>query len=282
MQIFEDNPSQKLTATSISQTYNIIEAAGMDYWAVRAALLAYAPLSNAPPGAIYAWPRRGLSLDEIEATTGTWKATITWASLNYQYALKIGGQQETVRQSKQVMASAGTGIPAWLLAQPGAPIGWDGRTVHGTSIYVPQRNWTESVEIPVSDYSFDYEDAVYAVQAAPVNSASFRGYHPGQVRFLGMNAQLNAQNPDFVSAAYEFSMSPNFTAAGGNPITIGGMTIDKKGWEYLDVFSAPVVDLTVFKLAPQPQYALVHRLYDLGDFSRLNIGTDENLPLWQG
>lgn len=284
MQIFVDNPGVRITATSVEWDYNIIEAAGLDYWTVRAALLAVAPISNAPPGATYAWPRRGLSLKEIDCTMGVWKATITWSSLNYQYALKIGGQQQTVRADKFVVkgyAAGGATIPAAFADNnKGVVIGWDGRSVHGTSIYVPQRTWTESVEIPLSDYTFDYEDRVAAIDEAPVNSEPFRGYDPGEVLFLGMQAQLSTQNPDFVSAAFEFTRSPNRNAANGNDLTVGTITgIDKDGWDFLDPFFQPTVDVN---LIPSPTYVLIHRMYDRSNFADLNIGTDENLPLWQG
>ncbi|MGO8690647.1 MAG: hypothetical protein ACLQLG_13575 [Thermoguttaceae bacterium] len=290
MQIYEDNPTYQLTATSISQRYNIIEAAGLDRWIIRAALLSYAPVSNAPPGARYAWPRRGLTLDEVDASAGVWKASITWASLNYQYATKIGGQQQQVQMSRQLRGVFGdqTAVPSWIMnaynaGGIGVVVGWDGHTAHGTSIYVPQRTWTESVEIPASDYSFDYEQQVEALQNTPLNEAPFRGRDVGEVLFLGMNAQLNAQNPDFVSAAFEFSSMRNNSVQNGNQISIDGISgISKGGWDYLDIFFKPTLDEASSKVAPKAQYVLVHQMYYIGDFSVLNIGTDENLPLWKG
>ena len=278
MQIFDDNPSLKVTATSVTQSYNIIEAAGLDANTVKAALLSYAPITNSPPGAMYAWPRRGITLDEVSASMGVWKATITWASLAYQYAVKIGGHQQQVRQSKSTVHTYGSKVPDTKKA-----IGWDGRTVHGCSIYVPQRTWTESVEIPMSQYTFDYEDAVDALQQKPVNSGSFRGWDPGEVLFLGMQAQLSTQNPDFVSASFDFSAQWNNSSANGNLLTIGSLTgIEKNGWDYLWVIYTPQTDGTAQVLVPVPKNVFVERVYDYGDFSVLNIGTDLNLPLWQG
>jgi hypothetical protein len=289
MQIFPDMPGAKATATSFSITYNIIQAPVSDdpsseYNAVRAALLAFVPVSNAPPGAVYAWPRRALEL--TEAGWGAWKATVTWASLSYQYALKIGGAQQQVRCDKtltQLYHDPAVTPPAYNPGDAGRPIGWDGRSVHGCSIYVPTRTWTESVEIPISQYSFDYEDQVAAVENAPVNSLPFRGYNPGEVRFAGMNAQLSTQNPDFVTAAYEFEQTDNRSVALGNAITIDGITgIEKDGWDYLDVHYETVVDTAAQLAVPRAQYVLIHRVYDRTDFTPLNIGTGEALPVWQG
>ena len=246
--------------------------------------MGFAPVTNSPPGALYAWPRRGLSLKELGP--GVWKGSIQWASLKMQYSLKIGGQSQQVRCDKSlthIYKDAAAATATWTAGNQGVPIGWDGRTVHGVSIYVPQRTWTESVEIPVSQYSFDYEDQVDEIDEAPVNQNSFRGYDPGEVRFVGLNAQLSAENPDFVTATYDFERIANRSVAKGNAITIDGITnIEKDGWDYLDVIYAPEVDTMAQKVVPKAQYVLIHRMYDRSDFAKLKIGTDEALPVWQG
>src|SRR5208283_2604426 len=89
LQIWEDNPEFQASANSITQKYNIVGAQGMNWDQVRAALLNYAPVANSPAGATYAWPRRAMTLEEVEATAGIWKGSITWSSLSYQYAIKI-------------------------------------------------------------------------------------------------------------------------------------------------------------------------------------------------
>ncbi len=286
MQIWEDNPEYQVTATSVSQDYNIVGAVLMSWDAVQAALLAYAPVTNAPAGSLYAWPRRSMTLKEVEATTGIWKASITWSSLNYQYALEIGGSQQTVRCDKSLAHIYGDPddtAPNYSAGDEGRPIGFDGRTVHGCSIYVPTRTWTESVEIPTSQYSFDYEDGVAAIDNAPVNSSSFRGYSPGEVLFQGMQSSLNTGNPDFVTASYKFSQTDNRNVANGNAITIDDITnIEKDGWDYLDVHYKHVVDTSANIIVPKALYVLIHRMYDRSDFAPLNIGTGESLPMWGG
>ncbi|MGO9111171.1 MAG: hypothetical protein ACLP9L_18255 [Thermoguttaceae bacterium] len=296
MQIYQDMPGFKVTATTLSIDYNIIQATDglipgtgnpLDYTAVRAALLQYVPVSNAPPGATYAWPRRGMDLKEVG--WGIWKATIQWASLTYQYALKIGGSSQQIRCDKSLVtfysdSSAPSGaVPNYSAGDKGRPIGWDGRSVHGCSIYTPTRSWTESVEIPISDYSFDYEDAVANINEAPVNSSSFRGYDPGEVQFHGMQVQLSTQNPDFVTAAYEFEQITNRNSGNGNQISIDNITgINKDGWDFLDVHYAPTIPSGTQAMVPKALYVLIHRVYDRSDFTGLNIGTGETLPTWQG
>ena len=291
MQIFPDMPGIKVGATSLAIDYNIIGAPvsgdpSQDYQFVRAAVLAYVPVSNAPPGATYAWPRRGFDLKENG--WGCWKCTVQWASLSYQYALKIGGSSQQVRCDKSVVTAydGQISVPPELAAGTnGAAVGWDGRTIHGTSIYIPTVSWTESVEIPISQYSFDYEDAVNAVNQSPVNQSEFRGYHSGDVLFHGMQSQLSTQNPDFVTAVYEFEQSlGNRGDANSLPkLNIGGITgIVKDGWDFVDVKWQTVVSSGNNTCVQKADYVLVHRMYDRSDFSPLNIGTSEALPMWGG
>jgi hypothetical protein len=285
MIIQPDNPAYQLTQTSISQDWTVTGAAGVDEWTVRAAILATVPQANAPPTSPYAWPIRGLQIKEKEASTGFWRFTVTWGTLIYQVSGKIGGQQQQVRTSR-VLTGVFTndpktipGDPAWSVNDEGVPVGWDGRTVHGCSIYVPQETWSESVEIPLADFTDDYKNAVRAIVRSPVNSEPFRGLDANEVLFLGMQYQISTQNPDYVSASFEFSASENLD--GEDALTVGSITgITKKGWDFLDVHMPVTVGANPV-MTPDPDYVLTHEMYYLSDFSGLNIGTS-GLPLWQG
>ena len=260
-----------------------MSAQGLTWDQVRAALLNYAPLSNSPAGAIYAWPRRAMTLEEVEATSGIYKASITWASLSYQYAFKVGGQQQQIRCDISLTNSYGNvpGDPMFVPGAKGTVIGWDKRTVHGCSIYVPVVTWTESIEVPASQWSFDYEAKVTAMNQAPVNNATFRGYPAGDVLFQGMQANASTQNPDFVTASYEFSMSKGNYVASGNALTIGSITnIEKAGWDWLDVCYIFDKSQDETHILAFPDYVLVHQVYHRSSFAVLNIGTGTNLPLW--
>jgi hypothetical protein len=287
LDIFPDNAGYQLSANSISQDWTILGAAGMDEWQVRAALLAIVPSTNGPPDSDYAWPRRGLNLKERETTTGVWKFSVTWGTLVYQVSGKIGGQQQQVRTSKflrNIFGDATKAPSTWTSGAAGVPIGWDGRTVHGCSIFVPMETWTESVEIPIADFTTDYKNAVRAVTRSPVNDATFRGLDPGEVLFLGLQYQISTQNPDYVTGAFEFSASQGLKQADGSWIKIGAIDhISKQGWDYLEPHMPVAVDPTNPVMVPTPDYVLIHQVYLSSDFSTLNIGTDDdNLPLWQG
>ncbi len=224
-----------------------------------------------------------MTLEEVEATSGIYKASITWASLSYQYAFKLGGQQQQIRCDISLTNSYGNvpGDPSLVPGAKGTVIGWDKQAVHGCSIYVPLVTWTESIEVPASQWSFDYEAKVTAMNQAPVNNATFRGYPAGDVLFQGMQANASTQNPDFVTASYEFSMSKGNYVASGNALTIGSITnIEKAGWDFLEVSYTYDKSQDGTRILAFPDYVLVHQVYHRSSFAVLNIGTGTNLPLW--
>ena len=298
MEIYQDMPGCRASATSLSIDYNVIGApvtgnAANDEASVRAALLAFAPVTNSPPGATYAWPRRALEIRENG--WAAWKATITWAVLNYQYSFKIGGSSQQIRADRALAGffkdpgRPSTDFPAYTAGtDKGRPIGWDGRSVHGCSIWVPTTSWNESVEIPQAQYTFDYEDEIGAVGMAPLNNAPFRGYPAYCVRFNGANTNVSTQNPDFVTATFDFEFSPPADSSGNwlPSITIDGITgIVKNGWDFLDVSYPTGPQIPPGCTAGQPPkalYVLTHVVYQNSDFGKLNIGTAEALPAWQG
>ena len=180
-------------------------------------------------------------------------------------------------------APAGS-TPNYAAGDKGRPIGWDGRSVHGCSVWVPTVSWTETVEIPAAQYGFDYQQTVAKIAFSPVNQNAFRGYAAGQVLFQGFNAQYDAKNPDFVTGAYEFSAGPSYGGGGLPAITIDDIAnITKAAWDWLDVHYQPQCPSgSTAMQPPKANFVLTHRVYDSSDFSGLNIGTGETLPVWGG
>ena len=155
--------------------------------------------------------------------------------------------------------------------------------MHGTSIFVPTKSWTETVQIPAGQYSFTYEDDVDTVIQAPLNSGMFRGYQALSVMFLGANISYDLKNPDYVQASFDFAWQPNRSSANGNTLTIGPISgISKNAWDYLWVFYKSAEDTIAHDMKPHVKNVYVERVYDPSDFSLLNIGTGETLPMWQG
>ncbi len=211
--------------------------------------------------------------------------------MNYQYAYKISGSSQQIRSDKQLTqiykdsAAPSGSIPSFNAGDYGRPIGWDGRSVHGCSIWVPEISWSETVEIPSSQYSFDYEAQVAQVALSPVNNASFRGYQANQVLFQGYSASVSTQNPDSVIAQFEFKAGDVYSTANGNAITIDNISaIAKNPWDWLDVHYTPPLMASGQTAAypPKADYVLTHRVYDTSNFALLNIGTSQALPMWQG
>lgn len=97
-----------------------------------------------------------------------------------------------------------------------------------------------------------------------VNSDTFQGLAAGQVLFTGAQASdFDPAGP--VDITYSFAVSKNRTA-----IPIPGLgTIDKKGWEYLDIVYKEREDTG--KLIHTPTGAQVVKVFELTAFSALGL-----------
>ena len=273
MEIYEDSPNNySHTANSVTIVYNVVDAGGVSDDDVRTAVLMTAPWTYVPAlGNQIPWIRKGYSQKELGP--GTWKAEITYSFPNQIYAFEYSGSQQHVRQAKATIRTYGS--------NPGdhkGAVGYDGRTVHGCKIFVPSASWTETYEIPSFWFVNNvlYENNLYYVLNNPVNANPFRGKQAHSVLFMGCTGALSTGNPELFSLSFKFSYEPNRTAVNGNPITIGDFTVEKDGWDYVDVFYEPTQDTTAFRMVPKPQSVRIQRMYDYGDFAFLNIGTGLN------
>ena len=83
-------------------------------------------------------------------------------------------------------------------------------------------------------------------------------------------------------AVFEFEQTPNRSVDNGNAITIDAsqhrerrLGLARRALRAAGPHRRPAG-------LPKAQYVLIHRVYDRSDFSALNIGTGETLPLWGG
>lgn len=179
---------------------------------------------------------------------------------NPSFSFELGGGTAKILVSKEVIASYGTSPPTC-----DGSIGATADGVEGCEIFVPSYSWSEIWRFNPADADATYRNKVKALLAAPVNNATFRGYPAGEVLFMGATGSQTGQNETEVT--FKFSQSPNVTS-----LTVGGLTgIAKKGWEFLDQrFTEAVVNNILVKTL---QFIYIHRVYDSGDFTTLNIGT---------
>lgn len=154
-------------------------------------------------------------------------------------------------------------------------IGFDGQSVNGVDVIVPQLSWQENYEVPASYVTAAYIKTVSKLTGS-VNDALFRGFKDGEVLFLGCSGsqEWDAGRGDGPWAlSYKFAISPNAGDEQQLPaLTVGDIAdIEKKGHEYLDVFyEDDVKDNRIWKV---PKTVYVHQVYPIASFSGLGIGS---------
>jgi len=138
-------------------------------------------------------------------------------------------------------------------------------SVDGVDITVPVYNFTETHYIATGLVTTAYKAALFYL-TGQVNNATFRGFAPGEVLFLG--ASGSKRGPDDWEITYRFAASPNVAG-----LAVGDMTgIAKRGWEYLWVRYEDVEDTTAMALVKRPVAVYVEQVYPYGNFAGLGIG----------
>ena len=94
----------------------------------------------------------------------------------------------------------------------------------------------------------------------------FRGFAPGEVLFVG--AAGSVRGPEDWEITFRFAASPNVAnlAVG----SIGGIT--KRGWDYLWIRYADMVDDAARMLVKRPLSVYVEQVYPYTNFGGLGIG----------
>ena len=157
------------------------------------------------------------------------------------------------------------------------PIGWDGEKLNGVDIVTPSLTWTESYDVP-SNYVTNAYIKRLAAFTGTKNNAAFRSFAAGEVLFLGA---VGSHDWDSVAGdspwrlQYKFEARPN-QGNDGDAIPpsrsiIGGISVKKKGHDYLWVRYARVTDGD--RVVPRAETVYVVPVYRDSDFSLLGIGT---------
>ena len=206
------------------------------------------------------------SLEVMPLGNGAWECTMPYQGFEdeTQYTFETGGATAHVTQSLQTIAkyaAAGQTAPDFFGA-----IGVNGDSIQGTDVTVPVYNFTETRKMFASTVTPQYKLALF-MATGKTNNATFKGFAPGEVLFLGASGSKTGIN--HWEIAYKFAASPNVTN-----LDVGGITVaSKKGWEYLWVRFRDADDGAAKTLVKRPTAAYVERVYESADFSTLGIGT---------
>lgn len=119
---------------------------------------------------------------------------------------------------------------------------------------------------------FTYINTLYQLTAT-VNDSSFRGLEAGEVLFLG--AEFDLSNVNDEKLTYNFAASPNVSNFKIGAINgTGGISITKKGWEYLwteHAINPKVAADATKQMKAKLLAAHVEQVYYEGDFSLFGI-----------
>jgi hypothetical protein len=152
----------------------------------------------------------------------------------------------------------------------GKLIGWDGETAAGVDKVTPVFNFSKTVMKSSAEMTQAYIGVLYSM-TGKTNSASWSitvdgvsiTFAAGEVLFLGASGQKTSG--DRWEVAFSFAGSLNVTGVDmGN-----GVTINKKGWEYVWVTTRKIADTVAGSLAGEIIGAYADQVYDSGAFSTL-------------
>jgi hypothetical protein len=211
----------------------------------------------------------------VESNEGWWEARVPYGVAEWgfnvgsdSYSFDTSGGIQHLTQSYELVAKYPTGAPLGTTGENngGAPIGATADGVAGVDLPVGQFEWEETHIFSWGDIDDTYKDKL-AELTGRTNDATFQNCAEGEALFLGARGGKLPDNTGAIT--FRFAKSKNVTG-----LVVGDITgIDKKGWEYLDVFYEPK-DIGSFpdKITIMvPKYVYIHRVTFKGDFSDLGI-----------
>lgn len=205
--------------------------------------------------------------DEIWYCTAVYQIPSGATVAESSFSFDTGGGSQHITQSKSTADSAGGGLYTAAAPDFGGAIGVNGTgvnsTVEGCDIVVPVYNFSETHIFDDSVVDTAYKSALFQLTGT-VNDDTFRECAAGECLFLGASGSKRGTGDWEIT--FRFAASPNKTG-----INIEGMTVDKKGWEYLWVYYEDQLDATANIMVKRPIGVYVEVVYDEGDFDGLEL-----------
>lgn len=234
---------------------------------------AYAGLIAAPLPSTYTFPSgRVASLKSIsirDVSNNMWEANVSYdvhipkVLDQVDYEFEAGSQQVTLTHALATTAYTGGGRTAPDFKQ-GINVSADGK-IQGIAVDRPQFTFQLTKYWDPADVTAAYQLTVAGL-VGKVNDATFPsgGLPAGSVKFLGARGRLAGNK---FPITYRFEFSPNETG-----LTVADITgINRKGWQYLDIYRRTISDASAKKKVEVPHSVYVHTVYPEADFSALGL-----------
>lgn len=146
-------------------------------------------------------------------------------------------------------------------------IGVDKDSVKGADILVPVVTFSET-------HYFLKKNVTRALRTkwesmfARTNNTLFRGYEVGEVLFEGCQTTVKGGAEGVVPVTFQFKRRANVKDE-----DIGGIVLDVKGWELVDMRYKDELNTTSKRTEKKPSKVLLHTVYKSGNFADLGIST---------
>ncbi len=138
-------------------------------------------------------------------------------------------------------------------------------SVNGCEVVMPTFQFAETRTVKAAKVTAAYKRKV-AELTGTVNSASFKGFEPGEVLFLGASGSKKGKKRKHPwEITFKFAVSPNKTDLHVGDLVVG----QKDGWDYLWVKYEDEVSESGANLVKKPVAAYVEKVYERKDFSLL-------------
>lgn len=146
-----------------------------------------------------------------------------------------------------------TAYPAGAPLYDGA-INVSGNGVEGLDVPKPGMRYSETWILPASlALSYAFVKAVYTLTGT-VNASQFRAFSAGEALFMGARCQWQGDKP-FAPVTFDFEARPN-----KDVYFTGGLTVPKKGWEYIWIKYQDEVSANT--LVKRPQYVYKDKVFE--------------------
>lgn len=179
--------------------------------------------------------------------------------LSVNFAFSTGGGSIRIKASRATRNSYKAAGEAGNIPDHGGAIGVgaDG-AVEGVDVVIPSLRMTYSFRHPQGIVN-EATAITLARATGKVNSATFRGFPPGELLFLGANGGDGTDAE--ATVAYDFAASENIAS-----MSIGAIAnIAKRGHDYLWISFEPAADEG--RAVQKPLFAYVEQVYEEIDFA---------------
>lgn len=259
----------------ISQTW-VVTFADDEIAAAQAALLTLPPYY------------RSLALERVSVSSRegmtTWKVDVEYSSQQSkpisavqsnledpEVSYTLSGETKHITQSLSTRGKTADGIDingtGAITVVDNGVIGVEKDSVKGADILVPVVTFSET-------HYFLKKNVTRALRTnwesmfARTNNTLFRGYEVGEVLFEGCQTTVKGGAEGVVPVTFQFKRRANVKDE-----DIGGIVLDVKGWELVDMRYKDELNTTSKRTEKTPSKVLLHTVYKSGNFADLGIST---------